>query len=200
MSPLLSKKRSNHYKCGRQRTPNLIYGVGENEGMKQFIGAVIFVMLLMPLAAGQTTFEGEVASMSVGENVTVNATVVNPLPIEDTLRVVFEGPAIEGGLVTPFYPDNDIDCEQLQSRCDLKMEPNEQKDVRIILEGTAIGQEVLTGTVNSTTTQLSSTDRMEIRVQPYFGRVTVSAPGIQELQIIVLGLLAALAAGYFFRS
>lgn len=164
--------------------------------------AALALFLATSLVAGQgDTFEGETLSIRIGGNATVNATLVNPLPIEDTFNVIFRGDAITGGLVTPFYTSTDgISCEALNDRCTVQMEPNEEKDVQIILNGTAIGQEPLIATVNSTNTQLSSTDRMEIRVKPFFGRATVSAPGIQGLHIAVIALLGALAAGFFFRE
>lgn len=169
---------------------------------KLLLLASLILIAAMHLAAAQgAPFDGKVTSLRIGGNVSFNATVVNPLPIDDTLMVVFAGDAITQGLVTPFYGNpQDISCNQLNNRCQLQMNPNEEKDIRITIEGTAIGQETLTATVNSSTTQLSSSDRTEVRVRPYFGRATFSAPGIQGLQVAVIGLVAALAAGYFSRD
>ncbi|MDY6770053.1 MAG: hypothetical protein SVU88_03705 [Candidatus Nanohaloarchaea archaeon] len=170
--------------------------------MRRLLAAAVLVALVAPLAAGQQSgFEGEVESIRVGQNATVNATVVNPLPVSDTLLVVFDGDAITEGIVTPHFPDSDdITCEQLQSRCTIQMGPDSEKGISIILEGTAIGQETLTATVNSTTTQLSSSDSLNVRVKPFFGSVTVSAPGIQWLHAAVLAVLSALAYGYLLRE
>lgn len=168
--------------------------------MKHLIVVAALLLLLPAFAAGQESLERDVASMQVGENVTINATVVNPLPVSDSLTIIFNGAAINEGLVTPFYPEESgITCTQLRSRCTVQVDADSERHLRITLEGTTIGQETLTATVNSSTTQLSSTDRMQVRVKPFFGRVTVSAPGIQGVQIAVLAVLSALVAGYVFR-
>ncbi|MFB6294750.1 MAG: hypothetical protein ABEI97_03245 [Candidatus Nanohaloarchaea archaeon] len=163
-----------------------------------FLPAVLLLLLASAVVA--QGFEGEVETVKVGTNETVNATIVNPLPVTDTLAIKFSGAAITEGLVTPSYTEDDLECEDLQSLCEISMDPNEERSIEITLEGTAIGQETLTATVNSTTTQLSSSDQMEIRVQPLFGRTTVSAPGIHLSQVAVLAVVAALAYAYTVRD
>lgn len=169
-------------------------------GMERLLLVAALVAVMVPVVAGQGGFEGDITSMQVGENVTVNATIVNPLPISDTLAIKFSGEAITGGLVTPFYTEEDFSCEDLRSRCEVAMDANEERSIEITLEGTAIGQEKLTATVNSTTTQLSSSDRMQVRIKPFFGNATVSAPGITGLQVLVLAVLAAVAYAYTVRD
>ncbi|MCJ7479356.1 MAG: hypothetical protein MUP63_04235 [Candidatus Nanohaloarchaeota archaeon QJJ-7] len=171
--------------------------------MERFLVLALFIGLLTGLVAGQTemsTFESDVKELHVEENVTLNATLTNPLSVQDTLVVVFGGPAITKGLVRPEYEDsNNITCDALQHRCSVDMAADQERDVQIKLQGTAMGQEILTGTVNSTITQLSSTDRVEIRVDPYFEPVTVSAPGMQGLQVVLMVILASILAGFFSR-
>ncbi|MDY6765947.1 MAG: hypothetical protein SVW77_01135 [Candidatus Nanohaloarchaea archaeon] len=168
--------------------------------MDRLLFLVAVLAALAPVAAAQGGFEGDVASIQVGENITMNATIVNPLPVSDTLAIKFSGKAITEGLVTPFYTEPGLSCENLNSLCELSVAPNSERSIEITLEGTAMGQETLTGTVNSTTTQLSSSDQMQIRVKPFFGTASVSAPGITGLQAVLVALLGAFAYVYALRD
>lgn len=169
-------------------------------GMERLIVLAAVIAIVAPVVAAQGGFEGSVRSLDVGENITMNATIVNPLPVTDTLAIQFSGDAITEALVTPSYTEDDLDCEDLRSLCKIDMDPNEERAIEITLEGTAIGQETLIATVNSTTTQLSSSDQLDIRVQPLFGTTTVSAPGLTWLQVLVVAVLAAFAYAYTIRD
>ncbi|MFB6265640.1 MAG: hypothetical protein ABEI07_00985, partial [Candidatus Nanohaloarchaea archaeon] len=130
----------------------------------------------------------------IGENTTINATVKNPLPLTDRMKVVFKGSAVQKGLIETDFPSG-ISCNEQNLECELTVPAESEEKITIDVTATAIGQGTLVGTVNSTTTQLSSTDRLEVRVKPLFAPVTVSAPGIKEFQLLILALAGSLLVG-----
>ncbi|MDY6776546.1 MAG: hypothetical protein SVQ76_00410 [Candidatus Nanohaloarchaea archaeon] len=161
------------------------------------------VLLAVPLVAAQQqdTFEGSLETLKIGENGSINVTVINPLPVSDVLKVSFTGEAIEEGLVATDFPsDGSISCNEMENICELTLNANSEKVMNVNLQGTAIGQGPLEATVNSTTTQLDSTDRMEVRVRPLFAPVTVSAAGIQGLHVIILALAGSVLVGIAARK
>lgn len=159
--------------------------------MEKLFLVIAAALLFTPIVAAQTGFQGDYKELKVGENETVNVTVENRLPIDDVLNVKFEGDAITSGLVGIDMPEG-FDCEESQRRCNLSVDAESRDYLLLGLTGTAIGQETLVAEVNSTTTQLSSEDRIEVRVQPDFAPVTVSAPGIELFQLLLLGMAGAL--------
>ncbi|MDY6773644.1 MAG: hypothetical protein SVS85_00460 [Candidatus Nanohaloarchaea archaeon] len=178
--------------------------------MKRILAFAALLLLFSGVVSAQTdALEGSVKTLRceggacrVGENSTLNVTLLNPLPISDTMMVRFEGEALD--LLKFHFPEN-MNCEEgrnLNLCRGISVPPNTEEKFSITLEATSTSfgrQETLEATVNSTTTQLSSTDRIAVRVEPYFAPVTVSAPGIQDLQVAVLAVLGALTAGFLFR-
>lgn len=165
--------------------------------MNGYRGAALMlaVLLLVPAAAAQSEFEGDLKAMRINETTDLQVTLENQLPINDTYTVVFSDDAITQGLITPDFPDgNGIRCNEVENTCDVDIGASAERNLTIAIEGTAIGQGFLTGTVNSTQTQLSSQDQIQVRVEPNFGSVTVSAPGITITQLLVLALIGTLVA------
>lgn len=158
---------------------------------------LILLMATVPAVAAQDGgFSGVLKSTSIGENVSVNVTVRNTLPVTDTLVITFAGPAITSNrIVQPHFPPGT--CPEAfdtgEERCEVTIPPDESETVTIWLEGTAQGQEELSATVNSSTSGLSASDKMAVRVQPKYAPVTVSAPGITAVQMVASAVIGALA-------
>lgn len=169
----------------------------EYHSMKGYRGValVLAVVVMVPAVAAQSEFEGDLKSLRINETTDLQVTLENQLPINDTYTVVFSDDAITQGLITPDFPDsNGIRCNEVQNTCDIDIGASADVNFTIALEGTAIGQGILTGSVNSTQTQLSNGDQIQVRVEPNFGTVTVSAPGITLAQLLVLAVVGTLVA------
>lgn len=166
--------------------------------------ATLLVLLLLttPLVVAQDNgFERDLRTLRIGENDTLEASVSNPLNSPDLLTVVLDGDALSSGIVTLDLPDTEnVTCDETEFRCQVEVGSNTTTNFSIGMQATAIGQETLTASVNSSLSQLSARDEIEVRVEPHFAPVTVSAPGITAALLGLIGLLGALVAGYRSRK
>ena len=145
----------------------------------------------------QAVLKGDLESLSVGDRVRATATIVNPLPRDDTI-------ILNLGLRAPqniilFNPDPDVavscttpDTLRPDHRCFVDVPAESQKDVNITIEAITNGQGVLTGSVNSSISNLGSSDTLDVQVGPKYGGTLFSAPGIEFVHVLVLGLLAGI--------
>lgn len=166
--------------------------------MRKLLVVSVIMVLLSVLGAGanaNATFKGDLKSLTVGDTASVNATIINPLPVQDTIRVTFSGSAISSGLLSNFrfQTAGGITCPGAYT-CNIDVGANDSRDLQVFVDATSSspGQKVLVGTVNSSTSGLSNKDTLDVRVSPYFGEGLVSAPGIQFVHLAVLAVLAAL--------
>ncbi len=160
--------------------------------MRKHAVLAAFLLLLSTSAAAQSGFASELKELRVGENDTVNVTVQNRLSIDDTLTVQFGGEALTSGLISLDYPASHT-CDSGGRWCRLTVPAESERSLLIGISATGMGQAPLEAVVNSSTSHLANEDDIEIRVQPNFAPVTVSAPGIQLVHLLLLGLAGALA-------
>ncbi len=150
---------------------------------------VALLVLASPVAA--QGFDRDLRSVRIDDNTSLQVTVVNPLPVDDLMTVTFTGPAVEEARVMElFYPPECLTGGPAE-QCRVTVASNGTRTLNLTVQGTSIGQRTMVGTVNSSTTQLSSSDEIEIRVQGLFDPVTVSAPGLTPSYLLLL--LAAVA-------
>lgn len=169
--------------------------------MKRKLGLAALILLSFSTAAAAQGFGGELRSLKVGDEITVNATVSNPLPMPDSFTVKFEGSALEQQLAVINYSAGaSDDCEDEKNLCEIDVGPEGENDIQLSINGTAIGDGSLIASVNSSITQLESTDRMEIRVEPYYGATNVAAPGITLLQVLFLAGAGTVLTGMAVRD
>lgn len=157
---------------------------------------LVTLMLLAGTAAGAEdgSFIDDLESLSVGDRSTVNATLINRLSVQDTLEIKFSGGAIDNGLITvenvtsaPY-----VSCTNNNLECMVDVPAESSRDVEITVEASAVGQDELKGSVNSTLTELGNADTISIRVGPQFGDARFSAPGLTISHVAVLAVLATL--------
>lgn len=166
---------------------------------RRSIALLACLLMMVATGAAQGAVEGDLRALQINQSAPLNITLENPLPINDVYTVTFSG---EGFLlIQPEYPPVGGNITQSGGgTIRVNIGPNQDLNLSVEMAGTAIGQGILTATVNSSTTQLSDEDDIAVRVEPNFGTVTVSAPGITLTQVVVLAVLGAVAAAGFRRE
>lgn len=162
---------------------------------------VVFVAILCLLATVATgaeagSFKGDLKSLKVGDKAMVNATIINKLPVDDTVNLKLSGDAIDNGLIGNIkYPPA---CTPTGNayECTASVPAEGQTSVNLTVEAMATGQDTLVGIVNSSTTDLTERDTLEVRVGARFQKNVFSAPGITEPFLAVIAGLAGLVIFY----
>lgn len=161
---------------------------------------LVTVILLLLTAAGAAAadddndiFSGDLRSLTVGDTAQVTASIYNPLSIDDEICLHFRGNAIPTHLTIIDVSGNAVSgggsCTGAYA---VFVENKSQTDVNITVEAGPPGQGVLIGEVNSSTSKLANSDRLDVRVRPRFENTALSAPGITLTQLLVIGLFAGL--------
>lgn len=206
-TPLEQTRGSNHYKClAAEACGAFLSTVQIIINQKRYYYRMKRLLLLSMLvlafsstasAANDTSTEdailrGDLRSLTIGDEARVTATLVNDLPVQDTIRMTISGSATQGLLdVTVDETPSSITCPGANGlACFVDVDGNGRKDVNLTVEATAMGQGVLKGTANSTTTDLASSDTLDVKIGPQYGRQLVSAPGITAIHILMIAFLA----------
>lgn len=168
--------------------------------MRRKLGVLAAVTLLFATAgAGAETelFEGDLKSLKVGDTARITATISNPLPIEDEIRLKLQGSALMTGLISLSPDDPGLVALAEPNTYRVTVGPDETEDFNFTASATATGQGVLVGVVNSSVSDLANRDELEVRVDSRFTRSGLSAPGLTAPHLFVIVFLAGLAL--FFR-
>lgn len=157
------------------------------------LSALLLLFTTIGAAAEETDdviFRGDLESLNLGDKSRVTATIVNELPVQDTIQLTLGGSAVMSGLITVTYDtDPAVRCLN-QYTCLVDVPAERQKNVNLTVEATAMGQGVLRGIANSTTTDLASIDTLDVNVGPTYRQTMFSAPGITSLQVLIIALVA----------
>ncbi len=165
---------------------------------KAVICTVLLILLAGPIAAqdDEQLFPRDLEDLRVGDETQMTATLSNPLPVEDEIKLSMTGDALMQGLITVDIDSSDpevYNCNPAQTRCSVGVEAEGTKDVTLDVEATAIGQGTLKGVANSSTTGLSSENELSVLVDTGFINTNVSAPGITLVHLLLIGLLGGVA-------
>jgi hypothetical protein len=139
----------------------------------------------------------ESLQLAVDEQRSVNIRIQNEMERNDTVNLTFSGRAVTENLLEwDITESSGVTCNQDQTNCEVTVESVSSTTISTTFTGAACTTSDCSGdliiSVISSESQLSSDEDIPVRIQAIRDGQTVEAPGLTQLYLLILVLLAGL--------
>ncbi len=139
----------------------------------------------------------ESLQLGVDEQRSVNIIVQNEMERNDTVNLTLSGRAVTENLLEwDITESSGVTCNQDQTSCEIEIDSVSSKTISTTFTGAACTTSDCSGdlivSAVSSSSQLSSSREIPVRIQAIRDGETVEAPGLTPLYLIVLALIAGL--------